>query len=125
MKVLNHTVLQLSLMSLCALISCRTAQPIVTRQELIGNYIYVSEDPEGKTTDHEYDRLTLQANGRYERMQGGSTKAKSEVIGHWHFHDGDPAEVDLDHAGYPVQLRGTEIRLMIDTDVGIWYAKHN
>jgi hypothetical protein len=38
---------------------------------------------------------------------------------------GDPPIVDLDHAGYPIQIRGNEVRLLIDNDVGIWYAKTN
>jgi len=69
--------------------------------------------------------LTLQANGKYELVQGGPTKPKSEATGNWHFYGGDQPEVFLDLAGYPIQLKGTEIRLLIDTDVGIWYGKHN
>jgi hypothetical protein len=29
----------------------------------------------------------------------------------------------LDHAGYPAVVKGGEVRLMIDYDTGIWYAK--
>ena len=90
---------------------------------MVGNYIYKSEDPEGRATDHELDHLVLQSSGRYELVQGGSTKAKSKKQGRWSFIDGDPAEVDLDHAAYPIQAKGNEIRLLIDNDVGIWYAK--
>jgi hypothetical protein len=56
-------------------------------------------------------------------VQGGSTKAKSEKTGIWQFQGGDPAEVDLDHSGYPVRVKRGEVRLMMDDDVGIWYAK--
>ncbi len=56
-------------------------------------------------------------------MEGGPTKAKSDKTGRWYFRDGDPAEVDLDHAGFPVRVERREIRLLIDDDVGIWYAK--
>lgn len=56
-------------------------------------------------------------------FRGGPTKSKSQKTGFWHFSGGDPAEVDLDHAGYPVRVKRDEVRLMVDDDVGIWYAK--
>ena len=83
----------------------------------------MSKDPENRATDHEWDHLTLQADGKYDFVQGGPTKARSEKTGFWHFSDGDPAEVLLDHAGYPVRVEQGEVRLLIDDDVGIWYAK--
>jgi hypothetical protein len=95
----------------------------VTRDVLIGNYIYKSEDPEGKASDHEWDKLTLQADGKYDLVQGGPTKTKSEKTGIWQFYGGDPSEIDLDHSGYPVRVKSGEVRLMIDYDTGIWYAK--
>lgn len=89
----------------------------------MGSYAYQSQDPEGKPTDHEFDHLTLRADGKYDLVQGGPTKAKSEKTGLWHFTGGDPAEVDLDHAGYPVRVKRGKVRLMIDYDIGIWFAK--
>jgi hypothetical protein len=65
----------------------------------------------------------LQADGKYDLVQGGPTKAKSEKTGFWSFTGGDPAQVMLDHAGYPAVVKGGEVRLMIDYDTGIWYAK--
>ncbi len=106
----------------CALIGC-TSQPPVARQALIGSYVYKSQDPEGKASNHEWDRLTLQADGKYDLVQGGPTKAQSEKTGFWTFTGGDPAQVTLDHAGYPVRVKSCEVRLMIDYDTGIWYAK--
>ena len=106
----------------CALAGC-TAQPPPPRDALAGSYVYVSEDPENRATDHEWDRLTLQADGRYELVQGGSTTARSEQIGLWRLSGTEPLEVLLDHAGYPVSVKRGEIRLLIDNDVGIWYAK--
>jgi len=111
-----------ALLACCALSGCHTAPP-VTRDVLVGNYVYKSEDPEGKPTDHEWDHLTLQADGKYDLVQGGPTKAKSEKTGSWSFTVGDPAQVMLDHAGYPVRVKSGEVRLMIDYDTGIWYAK--
>jgi hypothetical protein len=95
----------------------------VTRETLVGNYIYKSQDPEEKMTDHNLDHLVLQADGRYDLVQGGSTKGVSEKKGLWNFYAGNPPQIDLDHAGYPVQIKGNEIRLLIDDDLGIWYAK--
>jgi hypothetical protein len=89
----------------------------------VGNYVYKSQDPEGKASDHEWDRLTLQEDGKYDLVQGGPTKAKSEKTGFWTFTGGNPAQVMLDHAGYPAVVKGGEVRLMIDYDTGIWYSK--
>jgi hypothetical protein len=96
-----------------------------TRESLAGVYVYKSEDPEGRATDHDLDHLVLQLDGRYDLVQGGSTKAVSGRKGVWTIMPGDPPIVDLDHAGYPIQIRGNEVRLLIDNDVGIWYAKTN
>jgi hypothetical protein len=95
----------------------------VTRETLVGNYAYISQDPEGKMTDHNLDLLVLKADGKYDLVQGGSTKELFEKKGLWNFYNGNPPEIDLDHAGYPVQIKGSEIRLLIDDDLGIWYAK--
>ena len=111
------------MLTCCALAGCRAAQPPVTREAVVGIYLYKSEDPEGRATDHELDHLVLQSDGRYDLVQGGSTRAKSEKVGLWHFYGGSSPEVDLDHAGYPIRVEGKEIRLLIDDDVGIWYAK--
>ena len=35
----------------------------------------------------------------------------------------DPPEVLLDHAGYPIEINGNEVRLLVDLDVGIWWRK--
>lgn len=117
-----RTRLGIAVLACCVLVGC-TPQLPVTRNALIGGYVYKSQDPESKSSDHEWDQLTLQADGKYDLVQGGPTKAKSETTGFWHFTDGDPAQVLLDHAGYPVQIKGGEVRLMIDYDTGIWYAK--
>jgi hypothetical protein len=116
--------LQLLMLTLttCILGGC-TGQPPVTRNALVGNFAYKSEDPEGQATDHAWDHLMLQADGKYDLVQGGPTKAKSEKTGFWTFTGGDPAQVTLDHAGYPVRVKSGEVRLMIDYDTGIWYAK--
>lgn len=116
--------LRLVILACCVLAGCHTDQSAsLTRDALVGNYVYKSEDPENKASDHEFDHLTLQSDGKYDLVQGGSTKPKSEKVGLWHFTGGNSAEVLLDHAGYPVRVKRGEIRLQIDDDVGIWYAK--
>jgi hypothetical protein len=115
--------LRLAVLGCCALTGCRTTQPTVTRGALIGTYIYKSEDPEGRATDHNLDRLVLQSDGKYDLVQGGSTKPQAVTRGSWYFYGGDRPTVDLDHAGYPIQVKGDQIRLLIDNDVGIWYAR--
>jgi hypothetical protein len=97
----------------------------VTRGALVGDYVYKSEDPERRTKDHAWDRLTLQADGKYDLVQGGPTKPRSETVGTWTLwsEGANGPTVLLDHAGYPIQIKGNEVRLLIDNDVGIWYAK--
>jgi hypothetical protein len=108
----------------CVLAGCQPAPP-VKRDVLVGSYVYKSEDPEDKRTDHEWDHLTLQADGKYDLVQGGPTKPKTETAGTWTVWDGgsDGQRVLLDHSGYPVRVKGGEVRLMIDYDTGIWYSK--
>jgi len=115
--------LQVAILACYILAGCLTTQPPLTRDALVGNYVYKSEDPEGKSTDHEWDQLTLRADGKYNLVQGGPTKLKSEKTGVWQFYGGNASQVNLDHAGYPVRMKRGEIRLMIDDDIGIWYAK--
>jgi hypothetical protein len=124
MPLIARSRIQLLMLTLtaCFLAGC-TSQSPASRQALVGNYVYKSQDPEGKASDHEWDRLTLQGDGKYDLVQGGPTKAKSEKTGFWTFTGGDPAQVMLDHAGYPALVKGGEVRLMIDYDTGIWYAK--
>lgn len=115
--------LRLALLGCCALAGCGTSQPI-KREMLIGTYVYKSEDPEDRPTDHNFDRLILQGDGKYVFILGGSTKPRSEQTGSWHFYSaGWQPTVDLDHSGYPVEVNGNEVRLLVDNDTGIWYQK--
>jgi hypothetical protein len=114
----------LAMLACYVLVGCHTTQPAVTREALVGSYVYKSEDPEDRATDHEWDHLTLGTDGKYDLVQGGSTKPRSETVGAWTLLvEANGPEVVLDHAGYPIQMKGNEVRLLVDNDVGIWYAK--
>ena len=104
---------------------CHADQPIPSNPEaFVGGYVYKSVDTSvDRATDHELDRLTLQADGKYVLVQGGSTKVRSEKGGVWHLVGGDRPNVELDHAGYPIQMKRAEIRLVINDDLGEWYVK--
>jgi hypothetical protein len=106
-----------------SLAACHPREEPVARKELVGSYTYVSKDPASRATDHNLDRLVLKADGEYDLFQGGSTKAVSEKKGGWSIEPGSPANVLLDHAGYPIDLRQNEVRLLVDLDVGIWWMK--
>lgn len=115
------------LLAMCCVLAGCAPQPPVTRADLVGTYVYKSEDPEGKPTDHEWDRLIIEADGKYDLVQGGPTKPKTETAGVWILYAWSPSahgpEVVLDHAGYPIEIKRKTVRLLIDNDVGIWYEK--
>jgi hypothetical protein len=111
------------LMVACALAGCHTTQPPVTRDVLVGNYSYVSKDPASRATDHNLDHLVLQSDGEYDLVEGGTTKAVSDKKGVWMIVPGNPPNVLLDHAGYPIERKKNEVRLLVDLDVGIWWVK--
>jgi hypothetical protein len=110
----------------CALVACDSSQPPITRDMLVGDYIYQSQDPEGKPTDYAWNHLTLLSDSSYRMITGGPTKAKTETKGSWQLSSSfQGPEVILDRSGFPIQVKGGEIRLLIDTDVGIWYTKQS
>jgi hypothetical protein len=113
----------LLLLACYALTGCHTRQPSVTREALVGSYTYFSKDPENRVTDHILDHLVLQSDGEYDLVEGGTSKAISENKGVWRIVLGNPPNVVLDHAGYPIEIKNNEVRLLVDLDLGIWWAK--
>jgi len=101
--------------------SCTFSAEHINAQVVLGSYAYVSHDPEQR--HHDWDSLTLAKAGTYRFTRHGSD---AEQKGVWKFsasgNEGQP-EIVLDTSGYPVQIRNGEVRLLIDTDVGIWWAK--
>lgn len=121
--------LQIGLFTLacCMQAGCSTTQQPITRTDLVGTYVYESQDPETRATDYQWDHLTLQADGKYDLVQGGPTKPKTEAVGAWTLvpwtSSAHGAEVDLDHSGYPIEIKRNQVRLLVDEDTGIWWAK--
>ena len=113
----------LVMLACCVLVGCHKAQPPVTRDALVGSYTYVSKDPESRATDHNLNHLILQSDGAYELAEGGITKAVSTKKGRWVLMAGNPPNIVLDDAGYPVEIKKNELRLLVDLDVGIWWLK--
>ena len=113
----------LAMLVFCLLVGCHTAQSPVTQEALVGSYAYVSQDPASRATDHNLDHLVLQPDGKYDLVEGGTTKAVSEKKGVWTIVPGNPPNVLLDHAGFPIEIKQDEVRLLVDLDVGIWWTK--
>jgi hypothetical protein len=113
----------LLLLACCALAGCHTSQRPVRREAFVGSYTYVSKDPASRTTDHNLNHLVLQSDGGYDLVEGGTTKAVSDKKGVWRIVLGNPPNVLLDHAGYPIEIKRDEVRLLVDLDVGIWWVK--
>jgi hypothetical protein len=107
----------------CVVVGCHTTQPPVAQELLVGNYTFVSKNPESRATDHNLNHLVLQSDGTYDLVEGGSTKPVSEKKGIWRIAPGKPANVLLDHAGYPIEIKRDEVRLLVDLDTGIWWVK--
>jgi len=97
---------------------------LLSRADLVGDYTYHSVDTSfDRATNHELDHLTLQVDGRYRWAQGGSTKVRTEKMGLWIFYPGERPSLSLDNAGFPVQMKKQELRLLVDDDLGEWYVK--
>jgi hypothetical protein len=107
----------------CALGACRPALQPITSNVLAGSYSYVSKDPASRAADHNLNRLVLQSDGTYDLVEGGTARTISEKKGVWKIVPGNPTNVLLDHAGYPIETKRNEVRLLVDLDVGIWWAK--
>jgi hypothetical protein len=117
---------QFVILMCCVLVGCSESIQNM-REMLTGKYIYKSEDPTTQASDHNFDLLTLRADGTYNFVQGGATKSRTEAVGSWKIWDGGSQgpQLLLGRASYPIQIRGNEVRLLVDNDVGIWLAKAN
>ncbi len=89
-------------------------------ETFVGEYIYYSAD---KGAQHDPDRLTLRADGRYILVHMPNERFGSTEEGTWQlFSDFDP-QVAFGGRTYPAKIKGKEVRLLINDDLGQWYAK--
>lgn len=104
---------------------CQAKQTAVAKGSLAGSYLYVSEDPEDIPGKHNLSQLVLRSDGTFELVEGGTAKPPTKTSGTWTLGAGISSgqEVLLGHAGYPVRVTSNQIRLLVDDDVGIWWAK--
>jgi hypothetical protein len=120
---------QVAMLAFCVLAGCHDTKPQtpITREVLVGDYFYHSEDdrPLARASDHEWDRLELTRDSRYHLTQGGPTKPRTDEAGTWvaYYSGAGISDVAFHGRIYPIQVKRGEIRLMIDDDLGIWYAK--
>jgi hypothetical protein len=124
MKILFGLVMLV--LAACVLVGCHTTHTPVTQELVTGTYTFVSKDPESRETDHNLNHLVLQPDGKYDLVQGGTNKEISEKKGVWSLERGTPSDhvdVVLDHSSYPIEVKGNEVRLLIDLDTGVWWAK--
>ncbi len=66
-------------------------------------YVFRSDAPKWTPSHRIGERRTLHDDGTYV-LESGEGNASIVNSGRWVFRDGDPATVELDHAGYPIEL---------------------
>jgi hypothetical protein len=110
------------LFTMVLLSGCRASHQNITSATLVGTYVFKSDAP-NRTPSHRIgERLTLHGDGTY-ILKSGEGNASVVNSGRWVFRDGDPATIDLDHAGYPIELRSEGVRLIVNNDVDARYEK--
>jgi hypothetical protein len=86
----------------------------------VGDYIYRSAD---KGSPHDPDRLSLRADGKYILVHMPARHQGSTEEGTWQLIDKPTPNILLGHAGYPIEVKGKAVRLLIDGDLGWSYEK--
>jgi hypothetical protein len=110
------------LLAFASLSACSCHQAL-SKAALVGVYIFRSDDPQGNDPSHQWDRLQLLADGRYDWVQGGPAKPRIEKTGSWTFHDGPRPYVLIEQDDFPIQVEKGNVRLVVDDDAGTWYGK--
>jgi hypothetical protein len=105
------------------IVGCHATEPQVTTDVLAGTYVYFSQDPESRTTDRNLNHLVLRSNREYALVEGGSTKATTAESGIWTIEPGNPSNVLLKNEVLPIEIKQDGVRLLVDLDRGIWWAK--
>jgi len=89
-------------------------------ESFVGGYVYHSAD---RGAPHDPDSLTLRADGKYILVQMPDGHAGATKEGLWRLVIGSPPNIELDSSGYPVEIKGKKVRLLIDNDLGHSYTK--
>ncbi len=111
------------LFAIALLNACRATHQHVTREILVGAYVFECDAP-SRTPSHQIgERLRLQNDGMYELDHGGQSGSEAVITGRWTFRNGNPPTIYLDHAGFPVDSDGGNIRLVVNDDVNARYEK--
>jgi hypothetical protein len=86
----------------------------------VGVYIFRAAD---KGSTHDPDKLTLEANGKYVlvHMPGAHEGATEE--GGWQLIDKPTPRIAFGNTVYPVEIKGREVRLLVNDDLGWSYEK--
>ena len=109
------------ILALLAGASCFRGEPDapLNPETFVGTYIYYSVNSDAL---HGPDELTLRGDGTYSLIIKPSGVLPTKQ-GRWRL-DKDPRpSIVLDRAGYAVRIKGRNIRLEIDDELGYWYQK--
>ncbi len=111
----------LGILALLAGASCFSDDPDapLTPETFVGTYIYYSVNSE---TLHGPDELTLRGDGTYSLIIKPSGVLPTKE-GRWRLYQDPRPRIALNDTGYPVWIKGRNIRLEIDDDLGLWYQK--
>jgi|ERR1700675_2804377 len=90
------------------------------RDSFVGEYIYRVDD---KGSPHDPDKLTLRADGKYVLMHMSGGHPGSIEEGEWRLENEPTPNILLGHAGFPVEIKGGGVRLLINSDLGWSYEK--
>ena len=110
------------LLLMILLSGCRNSRLNITSATLVGTYVFRSDAPKWTPRHRIGERLTLHGDGTY-ILESGERNDSIVSSGRWVFRGGHPAIVDLDHAGYPIELGSMGVRLIVNYDVDARYEK--
>jgi hypothetical protein len=111
------------ILALLAGASCFNGEPDapLTAETFVGTYIYYAAD---KTEPHDPDELTLHADGTYNLVYKPTGHQGAREEGRWKLVvDSYGPEILFARRGYPVRIKGRNIRLVISDDLSQWYQK--
>ncbi len=100
----------------CTLPERRPLRP----ESLVGDYILRCDD-RGAPCDR--GTLTLRADGKYVLRGASPWESGGDEQGVWRFEGGSHPRVAVGDRGLPVELRGEDVGLLVDDDLGEYYWK--